>query len=323
MFFYLKQCIIMRLFNLLLLVSVFFIASCEDDTNDTIDFGEPPAESILSSGTVTVVTKSTTRYHVVVFGGPNAPTSTIVETETGAVLVDTGISNDTTTNVAEQLRSYADSLKKPLNIIITHSHRDHFAHINAFQDVPVYAETDVVTSLMANPVFPNLYTGTVNAVASTQTLAGLEFNFAVVDDAETGHNGYIHVPSLNILFPGDLVYNQAHNYLAEYTPKDDIDELSNWIAALNTLKTSFGEYDYIFVGHNGYREDVSTVIDENIAYLTDAQGLIKGTKELSAGGFASSNEEVVDELAALYPNYLTAALFFALASPNFPEADWF
>lgn len=311
-----------KTFKVILSLSLitFFVIACNNDDDATTTFSTAPNASILSNGTVEIITQNTVRYHVLNFDA--GETSTIVETGTTATLIDVGSGGD----VGAEMRTYADAIGKTLSIIITHDHPDHYGNISNFTDVPVYAHTDAAADLAADTGFTNMYSTAINVVSDSQTIGNLEFKFANIPNAETAENGYIFIPSVGALFPGDLVYNGRHNYIREYTPLDNVDELGNWIAGLNQLKTDFGDYNRVFVGHVGTRTDISTLIDENIAYLTDAQGLIKGTKELTAGGFATSVQEVVDELTLLYPNLSTGALLFALPDaffPGDPGAEWF
>lgn len=307
------------------LLGLFVFSSCDKDDDDnptSIDFGTAPSSSIIATGSIEVITENTVRYHTVNFAGGNY-TSTIVETEIGIVIVDLG---PTILNTGTELRAYADAVNKTISVIITHDHADHYGNIASFTDVPVYTESSSATALMADAGFSDVYTDPINGVNSSQTIAGIEFMFDKVNNAETGINSYTYIPSLKALFSGDLAYNKAHLYIREYTPLDATDELDNWMAGLNSLKSSYGNYDHIFMGHGGTRTDVSVVIDESIAYLSDARGLIKGTKELTGGGFAGSVEEVVHELELLYPNYLEGGLDLALPDaffPGDPGANWF
>lgn len=308
-----------------LFCAIVLFTSCnnDDDVNPIIiDFGTAPSSSILTTGTVDVITENTIRYHFLTLGGLS---STIVESETGIVVIDLG-APFFVPNTGEELRTYSNTIGKPISVIITHDHVDHYANINKFIDVPVYAETNSAAALMGDSGFTDVYTNTITAVSSTQIIQGIEFTFDNVSNAETGENGYVYITETKALFTGDLVFNQAHNYLREYTPLDATDELNNWIDGLNSLKSNYGNYNHIFAGHGGKRTDVSTVIDENIAYLTDAQGLIKGTKNLTSGGIATTNQEVVDELTLLYSNYATGALNLSLPGAFFPGdlgATWF
>ncbi|RLD54042.1 MAG: hypothetical protein DRJ05_15380, partial [Bacteroidetes bacterium] len=310
-------------------MSSLLVTSCKKDEEEnenppstTVDFGTPPSAGIVTTGTVEVITEDNVRYHVIV--AVNVCTVTIVETETDVVMIDLGPAF--IQNFGTQIKAYADDIGKPISVIITHAHGDHFGNIDKFESSVVYAETSVVSELAANTTFAGLYTGEVTAVESSLTIGGLVFSFDKVSNAETNENAYIYLAAEKALFAEDLIYNQAHNYIREYTPLTAPDELTNWLNGLNELKTQFGGYSHVFVGHNGTRSDISTVIDENIAYLSDAQGLIKGTKQLTAGGFASTNQQVVDELASLYPDYVISALNLSLPDafyPGDPGADWF
>ena len=123
-----------------------------------------------------------------------------------------------------------------------------------------------------------------------------------------------------------MVYNLTQIYLREYTPNDGEDEIDNWIAGLNLLKTEFSTYNYLFVGHNGSRSDVTVVIEENIDYLMNAQAIIKENQQLTNGGRATTQQEVVDELLLLYPDYKVGGLMLSLPDaffPGDPGADWF
>ena len=314
----------LKFFTILLLAfSVYSCSSDDDDSNTAVvvNFGTAPAASIITTGTVTVITENTVRYHTIDFG--TAPyTVTMVETENNVVLVDLGPAPA----FATELKTYVNAINKPAAVIITHNHGDHYGGAGSFTDLPFYAQTEVATQLNNTGDFTTLYAKAVIGVSATQKFGDLDFVFDKVSKAETGENGYIYNVANKALFAGDLIYNLSHPYIREYTPKDAEDEINNWVAGLGTLKTKFSGYNHVFVGHNGSRTDVGAVLDENITYLQTAQGLIKGTKNLKAGGKATSNQQVVDELKTLYPTYKDAGLAFALPNaffPGDPGADWF
>lgn len=313
----------LKFFTILLLA--FTVYSCSSDDNDsnaaTVNFGTAPAASLITTGTVKVITENTVRYHTIDFG--TAPyTVTIVETENNVVLVDLGRAADS----GVELKKYVDAINKPSAVIITHNHGDHYGGAASFSGSTFYAETAVAAQLNSTTDFKAMYTKTVVAVTGSQKIGDLDFAFDKVSKAETGENGYIYNVANKALFAGDLVYNLSHPYIREYTPKDTEDEISNWVAGLATLKTKFSGYNHVFVGHNGSRTDVGAVLDENSTYLQTAQGLIKGTKNLKAGGKATSSQQVVDELKTMYPTYKDGGLAFALPNSFFPGdtgADWF
>ncbi len=300
-------------------------ASCDEDDNsvltEIVDFGPPPSDSLITTGAVEVITENTARYHTINFAA--APyTVTIVETKNNIVIVDLGPAPA----FADELKTYVDEINKPGAIIITHNHGDHYGGAINFTDWDFYAESTVANQLNNTADFTNLYSKNVIGVNGKQVIGGLEFTFNKVSKAETAENGYFFNETHKLIFPGDLVYNLTHIYLREYTPNDTEDEIDNWIAGLNTLKANFSDYNHLFVGHNGSRSDVEAVIDENIAYLQNAQGIITGTQLLSTGGTATTQQEVIDELQLLYPDYNEGGLLLSLPEaffPGDPGADWF
>lgn len=316
-----------QVLSIVALATLTILASCN---RDEVDFGTAPAASLVKSGTVEVITEDNVRYHVLNFG--DRWTSTIVESETELTLVDVGInaappnSGIDLTNSGKELRAYANAINKPMSVIVTHPHIDHFMNLDNFTDVPVYAETKNAAALLADAGFKNVYPGNVTSVAGSKSIGGFEFHFGNVSGTEAAENGYLYIPSEKAVFTGDLTAVNRHSFIRDYTPLDGTDELSVWIDALKGMKTQTSGYEYVFVGHVGYETDVVGNFDKTIGYLTDAQGLIKGTKNLHTGGKATSNQEVVDELKYLYPNYGEGGLLFSLPNaffPGDPGAKWF
>lgn len=312
------------IFGIVALVAVTLFSSCNDDDNpqpEAVDFGTAPSSSLITTGAVAVITENTVRYHTIDFDA--APyTVTIIETENNIVLVDLGPAPV----FADELQVYVAAINKPGAVIITHNHGDHYGGAGNFTGLDFYAESTVADQLNNTADFTSLYPNTVIGVNGTQTIGGLAFTFDKVANAETGENGYFYNEELKAVFTGDLVYNLTHPYLREYTPNDGGDEIDNWVAGLNVLKTKFSDYNHLFVGHNGSRSDVGAVIDENIDYLQNAQNLIKGTQTISGGGTATTQQEVVDELQLLYPNYKVGGLLLSLPDaffPGDPGASWF
>lgn len=315
------------LFSLLVFTFV-FITSC---TDDSIEFSPAPAASIAANAKVDVITKEDVRYHVLTYGGRWS--ANIVESENEITLVDVGINNSggaivtgDITKSGEEIRAYANALNKPMAIIITHPHVDHFINLDKFKDITVYAETKNAAALNKDVTFKQVYGKDAIAVSGSREIGGLEFHFGNVSGTEAEENGYVYLPSEKSVFTGDLTAIERHSFIREYTPLDNVDELTIWMNALKEMKSKFKGYKYVFVGHVGYETNVAGNFDKTIAYLSDAQSLIKGTKNLRAGRIATSNQEVVDELKALYPTYGDGGLYFALPNaffPGDPGAIWF
>jgi len=301
-----------------------FAPACDSNPEvKTYAFAEAPSADLVPSGAVEVITEADVRYHVVTAFGF---TMTIIESETGAVILDVGPKADYLPTIGAELTAYVDAIGKPYSVIISHAHPDHYGNVDQFNSVDVYAESVVVEELGKNDDFNAAYTGTLKGVDRSAEIYGLTYNFDRVSQAETAENAYIYLESHKALFAEDLVYNRTHSYIREYTPRDDVDELDNWKAGLSELKSTFGDYQHVFVGHGGHRADVAATIDENLSYLSDAQGLILGSKTLTDGTTATTNQQVVDEIARLYPDYDEGALSLSLPDAYYegdPGAIWF
>ncbi len=308
-----------------------FLTSCEKTDVTKVNFSTAPSASLAPNGVVEVVTENKVRYHVLSFG--TRWTSTIVESEKEITIVDVGINNPggavVTSDISksgEEIRAYANAINKPISIIITHPHVDHFINLDKFRDITVYAETKNAAALNNDATFKQVYGKNAIAVSDSRVIGGMEFHFGNVSGTEAVENGYVYIPSEKSVFTGDLTAVNRHSFIRDYTPLDNVDELSTWINALREMKTKFSSYRYVFVGHVGYDTNVSGNFDKTIAYLNDAQGLIKGTKRLRSGVIAKTNQEVVDELKALYPSFGDGGLLFSLPNaffPGDPGAKWF
>lgn len=313
-----------------LICTAVFFASCRK-SEQSFNFSQAPDPTILKSGTVEVVTNGNVRFHVLNVG--TRWTSTIVESEKEITIVDVGINNtggaiipQDISNSGTEIRAYADAIKKPMSIIITHPHIDHFANLDKFKDIKVFAETKNAAALNRDATFTQLYGSTAEAVSGSRVIGGFEYHFGNVSGTEAEENGYVYIPSVKAVFTGDLTAVNRHSFIRDYTPLDNVDELSIWINTLRDMKTKFSGYNYVFVGHLGYETNVASNFDNTINYLSDAQGLIKGTKNLGAGGRATTVQQVVNELKVLYPSYGDGGLLFALPNsffPGDPGSRWF
>ncbi len=284
--------------------------------------GEVPAVTI-SKGSVEIIEGTGVRYHVI---DALSFTVTMVETPTDLIVVDTGIKLEILPKFGKEIAQYAKAINKPTSVIITHNHSDHWGNIDHFPSARVFAEAKVAQTLFTDKTFVALFKERkVQSIEDSRTIGGLTFKVGTISNAETVDNPYFYIEEQKVIFAEDLVYNQNHLYIREYTPLEGEDELENWIAGLKVLKSSFGGYR-VFVGHGGTRRDFSKTIDENIAYLSDAHALIKGTKKVSSGEIATNNKSVVEELKALYPSFGEGALELSLPGAFYkddPGSIWF
>ncbi len=317
---------LLKLSLLALMVMSLFVTSCkkDDDVITTkVDFGVAPTLTI-TNGEVQVITTDKVRYHTL---SAFSITSAIVETENSLVIMDVGVKADYLPDFGTELKAYADAIGKTISaVIITHDHADHWGNIDLFASSQIYAETTIADELSANGDFTTLFSGTINKITGSETFDGLTYQVETLSNVEAHKNSYFYIEEEKIFFAEDLVGYKWQLFLREYTPLTGEDEIDNWIVILDNFKTKFGDYDHMFVGHGFSTSEITATLDENITYLTDAQGLIKGTKTLTAGGYATTNKEVIDELKLLYPTWGTGSIDLALPEAFYhgdPGAIWF
>lgn len=224
-------------------------------------------------------------------------TSHIIETERQLVIVDTTLLPST----AAEVRSYADSLGKPIErIIISHAHSDHWSGLASFAGIPVFT-TDKVREDIAQEirdegaVSMEVLDPVIPLTADTETLDGLTFEYLIYNDAESPEQVTVHLPELGILFAQDLVYNNVY-----FFPGVNRD---NWVRTLQSLQT-MDNADVILAGH-GF-PTTKGELDSAINFLTLYS---------EAAEAATDEASLQDALRQAYPNYGGAFLlnFAAMA----------
>ncbi|MBK8505485.1 MAG: MBL fold metallo-hydrolase [Saprospiraceae bacterium] len=139
---------------LVIFASSLLLSCTKDDDSPlsvTVEFGEAPPSTLITTGVMNVITENTVRYHTVDFDA--APyTVPIVETENRIVLVDLGPAPV----FAAELRNYVNAINKPGTVIISHNHGDHFGGAGNFGDLDFYAESEVAEQLNSTTDFYRL-----------------------------------------------------------------------------------------------------------------------------------------------------------------------
>jgi glyoxylase-like metal-dependent hydrolase (beta-lactamase superfamily II) len=250
------------------------------------------------------------------FGPPMAwdpTTSTLIFGETDAVLVDTL----TTVAEAEALGDWVAQHHRHLSTIyVTHGHVDHFAGLSVllqrFPDARPVATPKTVEligqSLSRLPALRRFWPGQLPAAvvlpephdSGSLDLEGHELRIIEQGSTDTVGSTSLHVPSIDLVVAGDVVYNKCHLFVGGTTP----DSREEWLAALDRL-TALSPRTVIAGHKKPGAPDTPAAIDATRQYLTDFGDLQKSTK---------TDRALYDVMGDRYPDWVChqAWLMFGL-----------
>ena len=241
------------------------------------------------------------------FGPPMAwdpITSTLIFGENDAVLVDTL----TTVAEAEALAGWIALHHRNLTTIyITHGHIDHFAGLSVllqrFPDARAIAKPKSVELMREQSprmgAFRKRWPGQLPATITLPepygddafTLEGHDLCIIEQGRTDAADSTSLHVPSIDLVVGGDVLYNQCHMYVADTTP----DSRENWIAALDRLAALNPKI--AVAGHKKTgTPDTPRAIEATKRYLRDFGRLQEST---------SSDQELYDAMTELYPDWVS------------------
>jgi len=177
-----------------------------------------------------------------------ANSATLISGRHDAVLVDTFLTRDQSQGLIDWV---ARSGKNLVAVFITHGHGDHFFGLapvlERFPQAKALATPAVVREMqsqLASQSIDNfwrkLFPGQIpDKLRTAEPLEGNTFElegeplFAVdAGYTDTKASSCLHVPSMDLIVAGDVVYNGIHPFLAETTAQSRLE----WIAALDKLE---------------------------------------------------------------------------------------
>jgi glyoxylase-like metal-dependent hydrolase (beta-lactamase superfamily II) len=252
-------------------------------------------------------------------GSPVA--STLIYGREDAVLTDPGFTTD-------QARALGDWVAKKgrnvTDIFITHGHGDHWFAAGLLAErfgARVVATAGSIAQMhvavaqrpfLWDKVYPGIPPSPVTAVTvpgNRFTLEGHDLAIVEVGHGDTEDNSVLHIPDLELVVAGDVIYNGAHLYLGESVV---VGGLWPWREAIDKVAALTPRH--IVAGHQNKQldDDAERIVRETRAYLDDADELLR--TENSAVDFFNATIE-------RYPNHLARTVLWAGASAVYGVRD--
>ncbi|MFJ9725036.1 MBL fold metallo-hydrolase [Streptomyces sp. NPDC101209] len=229
---------------------------------------------------------------------------TLVHAERDAVLIDPPL----TSAQAEAVGDWVEATGKNLtHIFATHGHGDHWFTAGVLADrfgAQVVATEGTISEMHRNvalrPVFwdrlfpqqiPDAPVTAVTVPGNRLTLEGHDLLIVEVGHSDTDETSVLHVPDLELVVAGDVVYNGVHQYLAE-SGDGGRDAWRKAIATVEELRPR-----RIVTGHKNKRldDDAERAIAETRRYL-DAVDELLGKHDDALGFFEAMLERFPDRL---------------------------
>jgi glyoxylase-like metal-dependent hydrolase (beta-lactamase superfamily II) len=259
-------------------------------------------------------------------GDPNRTfspaTSTLVVGNAEAVLIDAQYTESEITALGDMIEQTG---KRLTSIYITHGHYDHYYGlgqlVTRFPDAKPVATAAVVADINATlddqakqwqgffgddfakaSVLPQPLEG--NGI----DLEGQELRVIEVGQGDIAPSTVVHIPSIDTVVAGDVVYNRIHPMLALTGPK----EWQAWIDSVDQVARLGAKI--IVAGHkrpDASDGDLETILDGTRAYIRDYRDAVAAS---------STASDVVEIMKNKYEDYgnLTTLMFSARAA--FPAA---
>jgi glyoxylase-like metal-dependent hydrolase (beta-lactamase superfamily II) len=211
-------------------------------------------------------------------------TSTLLVSVTDAVLIDPPLTTPQADAVEQRIRLLGKHLTW---IIITHAHGDHWFTASRIADrlgatgvaaTPSVIEAMPRTNASRELFWDRILPGQIPASPITATkppVAGINIEGHRIELVEVGHSDtddttVVHVPDLDLVVAGDVVYDEAHLFLVESAGGGR----DAWRAALDRISAL--DPAHLVAGHATRTDSASPrrLIEQTHRYLDDVDELL-------------------------------------------------
>ncbi len=230
--------------------------------------------------------------------------STLIYGEKDAVLTDPGMTEDQARALGDWVAAHDRNLT---HIFITHGHGDHWFAAQVLADrfgARIVASAGTIAQMRGNAatrplLWDKVYTGIpetpVTAVTVPDncfTLEGHELVIVEVGATDSDDTTVLHVPDLDLVVAGDVIYNGVHMYLAQSVLVGGFGPWRDAIDIVESLKPR-----HIVSGHQNKQLDdhAERQITETRQYLDDAEELLQ-TEDSAVAFFDAKIERYSDYL---------------------------
>jgi glyoxylase-like metal-dependent hydrolase (beta-lactamase superfamily II) len=207
---------------------------------------------------------------------------TLIHGRQDAVLVDPPLSAEQAKTIGDWVE---DSGKRLTHIFATHGHGDHWFTAGVLAErfgAQVVASVGTIQQMHGNVAARELWDGmwpdqippspvtAVTVPGNRFALEGHDLSIVEVGHGDSDDCTVLHVPDLDLVVAGDVIYNGVHQYLGEATGGN----LDAWRKAIDTVAAL--EPRRIVASHQDKNldDDAARLIAETRQYLDDAESAL-------------------------------------------------
>jgi glyoxylase-like metal-dependent hydrolase (beta-lactamase superfamily II) len=215
-----------------------------------------------------------------------------------------------TESEARELAAWVKSLGPELSYVyITHPHGDHLMGLpeilDAFPNAKPVALAESMDAMQEQispdfmQIWSNFFPGQVTSApvapgplaGNTLRVGDTEINLVPVGGSDAEHSTVVHVPALDLIVSGDVVYNGTHMWFYLSTPESR----ANWAKALDAVASL--NASTLIAGHRNPAapdDDARRQISESQQYLAHFEESLARS---------ATPTELIDRVMSTYPDW--------------------